>query len=60
LEPRDVKNCMMKMNAKLMSMPLAKFHPIPPLDLMEETQTPIKVKIIMENGLPTLLYFSVM
>ena len=42
-----------------MSKPTPKFKPIPPRDFLDDTDTPMMVSIMTANGIPNLLYLSV-
>ena len=52
------ENCIKKMYIKLNPRPAPIFAPIPPLIFLEESETPIKVRIKVENGIASLLYLS--
>ena len=47
-----------KINTKARAIPKAKFKPMPPLLLKEETETANNVKINTENGMDNLLFLS--
>ena len=52
------KNLSKNIKIKAIEIPNARFNPIPPLLLKEETETPKRVKIITEKGILNLLFFS--
>lgn len=60
LDPYAKKNWNTIRKLKLTNNPIPKFNPIPPLVFLEETLTPIIVRIIMAKGIANRLYFSVM
>ena len=55
---RTEKNLSKKIKIKAIEIPNAKFIPIPPLRLNEETDTASKVKINTEKGILILLFLS--
>ena len=52
------KNLSKNMNTNARAIPKAKFKPIPPLLLNEETETASSVKIKTEKGMLNLLFLS--
>ncbi len=55
---RTEKNLSKNININASEIPKAKFIPIPPLFLKEETDTASKVKINTEKGMLNLLFLS--
>ena len=52
------KNLSKKIKINASEIPNARFNPIPPLLLKDDTETAKRVKIIAEKGILNLLFFS--
>lgn len=58
LTTRTEKNLSKNIKMNASEIPKARFIPIPPLLLNDDTETANKVKIITEKGILNLLFFS--